>query len=157
TDATIQDLTGQVSWTSSDPSVASISSGQLHAVNIGNTTIGAALGGVSGSSTIHVTGASLLSIEIAPASYAFAKGFDQQFTALGHYTDASQVDLTAQATWSSSNLAIATISAQGLAHAVGTGSATITATQGAIQTSTTLDVTDAVLMSLQISPTTPSL
>ena len=68
-DQTTQNLTDQVCWTSSNPSVASISNaGLATGVSPGQTTITATLKGISGSTTLTVTSPILLSIEVAPVN-----------------------------------------------------------------------------------------
>jgi hypothetical protein len=76
-----------------------------------------------------------------------ASGDRLQFTATGHYSDASTADLTATVTWGSGTTGTATIASNGQATAVsakGTlGAATtsvITATSGAVSGNTTLSV-----------------
>ena len=61
TDGTAHDLTSQVSWSSSDPSVATVkSSGMGTCVSAGTTTITATLGSISGNTTLTVTSATLV-------------------------------------------------------------------------------------------------
>jgi hypothetical protein len=122
----------------------------------GSTTITAALGSISGTTTLTVTPATLVSIAITPAGQSITKGSSKQFTATGTYSDNTTQNLTAAVTWTSSSTAVATISnaagSQGLATAVTTGSTTIKATSGSISGSTTLTVTQATLVSLAITP-----
>src|SRR5260370_29984986 len=101
-------------------------------------------GAVSGSTTLTVTAATLVSIAVTPANPSITKGSTQQFSATGTYSDGSTQNLTSTATWSSSAAGVATISTAGLATAVGTGSTTIQATLGALFSSTTLTVTGGV-------------
>ncbi|MSN27235.1 MAG: hypothetical protein GJV46_15370 [Geobacter sp.] len=55
-DGSIKDITNQVSWTSSNTSVATISStGILTAIHHGSTTITAVLNGISGSTNLTAT------------------------------------------------------------------------------------------------------
>ncbi|HKO50247.1 MAG TPA: Ig-like domain-containing protein, partial [Polyangiaceae bacterium] len=114
----------------------------------------------TGSTTLTVTAATLVSIAVTPAAPSVAKGRTQQFTALGTYTDASTQTLTTTATWASSDTAIATVSnapgSQGLASTVAIGPTTISATVGSTTGSTTLTVTAAALVSIAVTPTTPT-
>jgi hypothetical protein len=86
----------------------------------------------------------LSSIALTPANSSVAIGGTQQFTATGSYTDGSTNNLTATATWSSSNGSSASVSntsgSQGLATGAAQGSTTISAAVGAIKGSTTLTV-----------------
>src|SRR6266699_4409012 len=157
-DFTTQDLTTQVTWSSSGAAVATISNaggsqGLATSVAAGTTTITATLGGVSGSTTLTVTAAILSTITVTPTTPSIANGTTWQFTATGTYSDFTTQDLTTQVTWSSSNTAVATINnaggSQGLATSVAAGGPiTITATLGSVSctttnTCTTLTVTAA--------------
>jgi hypothetical protein len=77
---------------------------------------------------------------VTPPAPSVAAGIAQPFTATGTYTDASTQDLTALVTWASTNLAVATVDAGGLATTLSAGSTTISATLGAISASTLLAV-----------------
>ena len=90
----------------------------------------------------HEHRVTLVSIAVTPAAPSIVAGTDQQFTATGTYSDATTADLSATATWASSD-ASATVSAAGLAHGVSAGSSTIGATSGSVSGSTLLTVTAA--------------
>jgi len=83
----------------------------------------------------------LTSIAVTPVNQAIAVGAHQQFTATGTYSDGTHQDLTGTVNWSSSIQSVATISASGLATGVAAGSATIQASLGVVNGSTTLTVT----------------
>jgi len=145
-DGSTQNLTTTATWSSSAPTVATVSTGGLATgLIIGSATITAASGTVQGSATLMVTAPLLMSITVTPANPSISLGSTQQFTATGTYTDASTQNLTTTATWSSSATSVATISnasgSQGLAAATGIGTTTIEAASGAINGSTTLTVT----------------
>ncbi len=152
-----KDLTSSVTWTSSDTSIATISSGGLVTAKAhGSTTITATSGAVSGTAALTVT-ATLASIAVTPANPSIAPGTTQTFQATGTYNDNSTQDITTTATWSSSSTGVATISnaagTQGLATAVAHGSSNITATLGSISSSpVTLTVTNGVLQSIAVTP-----
>jgi Bacterial Ig-like domain (group 2) len=59
-------------------------------------------------------------------------GSKEQFVAVGTYSDTAYSALASQVTWSSSNTAVATISAGGLVSAVANGTTNITATLSGI-------------------------
>ena len=166
TDNSTHNLTTQVTWSSSNTSVATVSNasgfdGLGTALGIGNATITAALGAVSGSTVVTVTAATLVSIGVTPASAILAKGTSTSFTATGVYTDNSTQNLTSSVTWTSSDTTIATISnaqgSNGLALALATGSVTVTASLSSVSGATSLTVTPATLVSISITPTGPSI
>ncbi len=161
-DTSTQDVTAQASWTSSDPNVATVSlGGQVVAKQAGACTISATLDGVGGSTAVAVTPATLSAIAVMPASATVAKGNTLQLKAIGTYSDMSTQDITTQVTWGTSDGAIATVSnamgSQGLASALTKGMVTVTATSGNVAGSGTLDVTDATLTSIVVTPANPSL
>jgi uncharacterized protein YjdB len=165
-DATTQDLTAQVSWASSDATVAAVSNGagaqgRLSGVGVGTATISATLSGVTGSTTATVTSAVLVSISVTPPGPSLAKGTSLQLAATGTYSDGTSQDLTAQAGWSSGDPTIAAVSnaggSQGRVTGAGTGSTTLTATLAGVSGSTTVTVTAATLVSIAITPPGPSL
>ncbi len=87
----------------------------------------------------------LLSIAVTPANPSIFPGQTQQFTATGTYNNARTQNLSSTAAWTSSALGVATINAAGLASTIGEGQTTIEAALGAINGSTTLNVTRFVL------------
>ena len=161
-DRSTQNLTSTVTWSSSSPGVATISSGGVaFGAGVGTTTVAASLGTVSGSTTLTVNAAALVSIAVTPANAPIALGTNQQFTATGTYTDGSTLNITAAVSWSSSSPGVATVSnvAQniGQATSVSTGQTTITASSGAISGSTVLTVTPAALLSITVTPAIPTI
>jgi uncharacterized protein YjdB len=104
---------------------------------------------------------SLHSIEISPINPTIQYGCNYHLTATGIYSNNSSQDITTSVKWSSSNTSVATISnvagSNGLASALGSGSATITATSGGISASTTVTVTPAELISIAVTPASPNI
>jgi 6-phosphogluconolactonase (cycloisomerase 2 family) len=144
-------------WTSDTPSVVSIdpASGLATAHAAGTATITAISGPAHASTTVHVPAAALTSVSIAPLTPSVPKGLPQQFTATAHYADSSTQDATSVATWSSSDLTLATIDAKGLAKTLQQGSPTIMAVYGAFNASTTLTIGPPVLVSIAVTPNNP--
>ena len=139
-DSSTQNLTASATWSSTSTGVATIAAGGLATgATAGSTTIQATSGGISGSTGLTVTAATLVSVAVSPANPSIAKGATEQFTATGTYSDGSTQNLTASATWSSTNTGVATIAAGGLATGATAGSATIQATSGGISGSRRLD------------------
>ena len=158
-DSSTQVLTGFATWNSTNTSAATISTGGLATgVATGSTTIQATYNSITGSTSLTVSAATLVSIAVTPANPTVFTSGTQQFTATGTYSDSSTANLTSTATWSSNNTVAATVNSAGLATGVATGSATIKATSGAISGSTTLTVTAGpTLVSIAVTPATPSI
>src|SRR5438094_487745 len=130
-DGSSQDLVNGVTWSSSTTSVA------------------------TGSASLTVSAATLVSIAVIPANSSMAVGTTKQFTATGTYSDTSAQDITSSVLWSSSSAATATINNQGAATSVATGTTTITAALGSVSGSTQLTVSIAHLTLITISPANP--
>ena len=139
-----------VIWNSSSPSVATVSNaagsaGIVSGLSTGSTTISATVGTIIASTTITVT-ATLVSIAITPPNPSVAVSTTQfpRLTATGTYADGSTLDLTADASWTSANTAIATVyetvGNPALLLPESVGSTTITASYGGITGSTTVTV-----------------
>jgi uncharacterized protein YjdB len=107
----------------------------------------------SGSSNSTPT---LTSITVLPGSMSVAAGLPQAFTATGNFSNNTTQDLTATATWASSNTAVATIAAGGAATTLIAGSTTITATASGVVGTATLTVTAPVLNSIAVTPANAS-
>jgi hypothetical protein len=161
TDTSTQDITSDVTWSSSDPSVAVVSNaegsrGLATSIGIGNTTVSAAVEGVTGSTSFTVSSAALVAIAVSPDATALAKGTTQGFTALGLLSDGTREELTEQVTWSSSDDSVATVSnaagSRGLVTGLGIGSTSISASLSGVSGSTALDVSGAMLVSIDVSP-----
>ena len=91
--------------------------------------------------------ATVVSLAITPPNPSVTAGSNQQFTALGTYSDGTQQDLTAAVNWTSSNTGVATISGGGLATTLTSGTATISASSGAVASSTLLTVSSGPILS----------
>jgi uncharacterized protein YjdB len=144
TDGSTNDDTKNVSWTSTAVDVATIdANGIASALKPGTTTIGANSGSIIANTGLTVTQAqnTLQSITISPENWTLIVGGTQQYKVTGHFGDGSTQDLTANSTWSSSNAALASIDANGLATAHQTGSVTISATANGFSDSTPLSIT----------------
>jgi hypothetical protein len=136
-----------VSWSSASPNVASISaSGLATAVSTGTSTITATANqnpAISGTQLVTVTVGCIQSIAISPVTQTLnAQQTFFQFTATAT-TCNGPVDITQVATWFSSNTSVATVSA-GLVTATqtpGTFTVTISASSGAITSTTNATVT----------------
>jgi uncharacterized protein YjdB len=165
-DASTLDLTGQVTWSSSDPAIASVSNatadhGRSFGAAAGSATLTATLQGISGSTLLTVAPSFLVSIEFAPLSPSVPKSFELQFAALGHFSDGSVQDFTALVAWASSDASKATISnaagSNGLATSANPGACTISFAYPSFSGSTQLSVTQAKPVSAVISPSSLTL
>lgn len=108
---------------------------------------------LAGCSNFFIGPNDVASFTISPLNTSIKPAATQQYSASGVFGDGSTRDITSTVTWASSNPAIATIDANGLATAVAIGNTTITATDNSMKQSTTLTVSNKVVSSITISPT----
>jgi uncharacterized protein YjdB len=157
-DGSTQDITNAVTWNSSQPTLASITvSGAATARNLGTMTITAASGSVSGSTSLTVNAGNLVSLSIQPASMTIAESTTSKLSAVGLFNDGSTRDVSAEATWTSSNPAFATIQTNGKLQGISPGSSTVTATLGSQTASANVNVTNATVVSISVTPSITSI
>ncbi|HMT03354.1 MAG TPA: Ig-like domain-containing protein, partial [Burkholderiales bacterium] len=135
---TTKNITNLVTWSSSNSSSLSVSNstntqGIVSALTAGsNIVITASLNGVSASTSISVSSASLQSIVITNPVLIAHVGVNVQLTATGIYSDGSQ-NITNYVIWGSSATSFATITtgnnSGGLVSPLAAGTTAITASQ----------------------------
>lgn len=156
-DGTTQDVTLEAAWTSGTPSVATVSNGTsskglVTGVAVGTAAISATFDGISGSTTVTVSAATLKSIAITPANPSILSLSPGVFTAIGTYTDGSTADITSRVSWASSNTLVATVATGGTAATLKAGTVTISAALSGITGVTDLKVTGGNLTAITITP-----
>ena len=117
-DSTTTELSPSSTWSTSDANVATVSATGLAAAVApsGTCTITATAQGVSASIRLTIKNLAIQSITVSPGTATANKGFTQQFTAMGLFSDGTATmnqDITTLATWSSTTTSVATIDAQG--------------------------------------------
>ncbi len=123
----------QVTWGSSNPAVASVSSSGALTVHMpGEATITATAEAIAGAIVVHVKNAHLLSTILPDGEFGdtvqIAPGESLQLGALAYYDAPGRPTTpTGQVTWSSSDSGIATVSQSGRVTGASPGYATITA------------------------------
>jgi hypothetical protein len=140
-----------VTWSSSNPAVATVSSvGLVTAVSAGAATITASVDGISATAAITVANVPVASVIVSPDSATLVVGVTRQLTA--GTRDAAGNGLSGHTVlWSSSAPSVAIVSSIGVVTAVASGTATITATTAAegISGTATLTVRDFVADTLR--------
>ncbi|MGK5093571.1 Ig-like domain-containing protein [Deltaproteobacteria bacterium TL4] len=161
-DGTTQDITKSVTWSCSDPKIASIISsgnkvGQVTGTLEGSCVITASKGEVESTAELTVTGATLVSIAITPEKSNLVQETSLQLTATGTYTDDTKQNITKQVSWTSLDTSLATINnedeGKGIVKGLKAGDVSITASLGDMSQTAQLKVTDASpLSSIAILP-----
>lgn len=156
-DGSTRDVTREASWSSADAAVGTVAADaggapQVRALAKGQTTLRATFADVSAQVRLDVTEATAVSLAVEPKPLALSVGITRQLTATATFSDGGSRGLTQDLTWSSSDEAVASVSGSGLVRAVAPGSATLKARFGALEATTQVTVTAAVVTSLAVTP-----
>jgi uncharacterized protein YjdB len=140
-DGSTQDISSKVTWSGAVPGVVDLSAtGLVTATNLGTAPIAAAEGSISGTTVVTVLPAVPVSVAVAPASPSISVSFTQQFSAVAMFSDGTKRTVTTQATWTSANPDIATVSSSGVATGASVGIASINASYRSVSGSGSLTV-----------------
>jgi uncharacterized protein YjdB len=162
-DASGNVLTGRVvGWTSSNASVASVSSsGVVTAVASGSATITASSEGINGTASVNVAAPApvpVATVSVSPAAPSLTVGGTVQLSATTR--DASNNVLTGRVvTWSTANANIASVNSSGVVTAVAAGSTQVTATSEGKSGSATITVSAPApvpVATVSVSPSSSS-
>lgn len=127
----------------------------LIAVTLGIILTGCGGGGSPSSSS---SGTPVLAkISVGATSSSLAAGEKLQLTATGIYNDQSTQNVTATATWQTSDPTVATVNSAGMLTALKQGSVTVTATVGTISGTMPVTVTAPTLSSILVTSAAASL
>ena len=158
-DGTSQDLTEQVTWTSSGTAVQISNTagtrGRASAAMNGSATITASAGDVTVSTLMTVTSEVQISLDILPANVSAPQFAQRQFHALATFSNGRTQDMTGHVFWTSSNTEVAVVDnlrTPGMVTMVTPGTARIGAEVNVGPRSTTLTVTDTALVSIAVTP-----
>lgn len=156
-DGSQQDLSKDVSWTSNDPAIADFeTNNEMNTKATGSVTVTASLGDIKGELNVTVVDQALSELFFRPVKNPIPLGIGVSLRVYGQFSSDTIIDLTDQVTWSNDNSASFFLDEQqniGKVVALTSGSAKITASLGAVSTSTTLTSSDASLEEISISPT----
>lgn len=159
-------------WSSSDVNIAVISEdtsnkGIVEAKSIGSSIITASIDiegeqVITDSVTFNVTEAIAVAVDVSPSRHSVSVGLDEFFSATVLMSDGERLDITnnGSITWSTSDIDIATISndigSKGKATGIKVGSVNVMASALVngeyVNGLARLDVTEAVITSLEIEP-----
>jgi uncharacterized protein YjdB len=151
-------VSGTVTWSSSNPAVATVSgTGLATGVTVGSATITAmSENGITGSALLTVAPPNVETVTVDPGSATINHGATVQFDAVLKSL-AGDVLTDRVVTWSSSNTAVATVNGSGLATGVGAGTAFITATSEGKTGYATLTVGAPFVSTVTVSPATANI
>ena len=159
--ATLRDESGNVltdraiTWSTGAASVATVSAtGIVTGVGPGTATITATSEGKSASAAVTVTVPTAATVTVAPATTSVIVG--NSTTLVATVRDAgANVMVNASVTWTSSNTAIATVSASGAVTGVAPGNVTITARSGTVTGTASVTVANPPIAKIVVTPANP--
>ena len=159
---TTKDVTAIATWSSSSVSASVVpTTGLVTGTAEGVATITVSITGstVTGTSTVTTTPAALTDLILSPTNASVAPGETQAFTATGTYTDGTTAIVPAASlAFSSDNLNVATIAADGVATGVNGGTTNIRATMGSIiSPAVVLKIVIPAPQSIAVTPALPSI
>jgi hypothetical protein len=148
TDGSTVNLTSKVTWHTSSSAVATITvAGLAKGVAAGNTNITATYATLTSNAALLSVANNVVSISISPNPGFAPVGGPIQFAATAKFANNATQVVTTQATWGTSNTAIATIGATtGLATGVAIGTANVTAIYAGVTGSIAMNVTTYIYM-----------
>ncbi len=154
-----------LTWTSSNPEIATVNNqGVVEGLDVGSVTVTASLisePSKTSSSSITVLEAVIDSIQVTPPTISLIDGLTETLAVSATLSDGRAMSLDNQlVTWTSSDIATATVNNQGIVEGQDAGNATITATlinNPSKTSSSSVTVSEAVVNSIQVTPSTVSL
>lgn len=156
-DASSRSLTAMATWASSDDTIVSVDgTGRGVALKLGMAEVRASFMGVSGTAQVTVTDATLRALEATPSAFNLPLGSSRAVTLQGRYSDGTFQDLTSMAAWRSGTPGVASVDDAGVVTAVGQGLSVITASVGAISTTSSVTCTAPQLQTIRVAPQAPS-
>ena len=158
-DGSLHDISRDVDWMSSNAMVADINTSRGIATGYtpGTTTISATLDGVTSTTPLTISSATIRTIQVATQAgetNATSPLFGtERLQAIAYFSDGHWQDITRMALWESSDPTIGSIDGAGVVQTHQIGNVRISATYGTVTgNSTTLRVGKAMLMRIVILP-----
>lgn len=135
-------LSTKMNWVSSNPSVATVKGSSVKALNLGTTTLTGSYQGLTLTVKVNVT-AKLKKLTFSEKALKLTVGDAKSVQIVAEYDTGTKVDVTKEATWTSTKVNIATVT-QGTITAVAKGTTTIKVEYGDKKLSTTVNVKEVV-------------
>jgi hypothetical protein len=159
-DGSHADLTSLVKWSSSAPSILSVSSasgtwGRLGALASGTATIQAGYLDATGSSLVTITDSALIGLSISPLQPQGVEQTDLAVEATGLFSDGSAQSMTRSVQWSVDDQSVGYFSSPGTVTLLIPGTTTVRSLASTITAQAELDVAPLAPVQLEISPAWP--
>lgn len=155
-DGAVEDVTAQAAWSSSNPEVATVQGGTVTGVDAGTSLIEATLFGVDVEVLATVGAAVSVGLEVRPDTLDVVLGTQGALEAFALMSDGSEVDVTAEALWSSDAPDVASagndVGREGVITTVSEGGAIVSATHGDWEAASAVTVSAPELLLLTVDP-----
>uniref|UniRef100_UPI0005F9E82A Ig-like domain-containing protein n=1 Tax=Vibrio neptunius TaxID=170651 RepID=UPI0005F9E82A len=128
--------------------------GKVTGVNVGATSLSAVKNGITSNSvSVDVSNAVVTGISVTPSVVSVAKGQTQTLTANAIYSDNTSSDISDSVTWIPTDTSIAVVTEKGVLSGSNVGATSLTAFKDGITSqSVSVEVSDAVLTSIDVTP-----
>jgi len=136
---------GTVNWSSSNPSVATVTNGKVIAVSEGTTQIIASVGSYTSTCDVTVSTA-VISITLNKTSISLKVDSSQTLTAI--LSPAQTPEVAGTITWTSTNTSVATVNSSGIITAVMEGTTNMVASIGTVTAVCSVTVYTTIASSL---------
>lgn len=118
----------------------------------GETAVTATLRDASAHATLTGRDTRLVGLGLLPGGGTLPAGTTRQLQVWGYFADGTSHDLTRRVAWSSDTPEVAQVSGAGLARGRSAGAATLSASLGALESSTPVTVQSVTLVALELQP-----
>jgi len=144
-------------WASSDTAVATVdATGLVSGIALGSAEVSATSSGVTGRAQLEVVEPAPTTVAVSPDTVVF-DALGDTLRLVAEVRDQAERPMPGEAVvWSAGDPLVATVDAEGLATAVGNGTATITATSGALSGDAAIEVMQ-VARSVRLTPAADTL
>ena len=130
-----------------------LSPNRIIGLRSGVARITATYNGLTATATININNATLQKIIVTSINDTLPLSLTSQYTARGIYSDGSNHNITDIVTWSSPGVDDVLMSSKGVATPIAIGRDVVMATYNGISGSSDVTVTNATLVSMNITPT----
>ena len=162
-DLSTRNLKYWATWTSSNPAVATVDNsqtynrGKVKAMGPGTAVITVDMDGVTASTTVTVSSATITQVQVTPFSPKLPVGFDTYFRATVIFSDNTTQDVSYESSWTSGATSVASVNSYGQVRPIGAGQTRISANYQGVTGSELLTVTGATLSSIAVGPANPTI
>lgn len=155
-DGSVRDVTASAVWDVSSRAVSIQAGGELRALAPGLVEVRAYVGDVTGSAQVEVTAAAVMSLSLEGVA-RLAAGLAAPVRLIATFTDGSVADVSAEATFEIANADVARMEDLQTLRTLRAGYTELRASFGGQTTSVAVGVSAAVLVSLEISASSPAI